>query len=83
MFTLYKADVTSRALSSHFVFWFKCWMLPRYIYPMVNLGQKKCGCWLEVLSWTLFFNTNKKGAESPKFLNLFIHALLLMRDDVR
>ena len=29
------------------------------------------------------FITNKKGAESSKFLNLFIHAPLLMRDDVR
>ena len=39
---------------------------------MGNLGPNwKRRCYLEVFSWTLFFNTNKKGAESSKFLNFF------------
>ena len=33
--------------------------------------------------WMLCFITNKKGAESSKLLNVFFHAVLLMRHDVR
>ena len=36
-----------------------------------------------MFSWTLCFITKKKRAESSKILNLFIHAPLLTRDDVR
>ena len=36
-----------------------------------------------MLSWTLFFNTNKKGTESSKFLTFFIKTPLFKRDDVR
>ena len=34
-------------------------------------------------SWTLFFNTNKNGAESSKLLNFFIYTPLFKWDDVR
>ena len=34
--TYHKSDVTSRALSSPFVSWPKCWILPRPIHPKWN-----------------------------------------------
>ena len=43
----------------------------------------KRGCYLEVFSRTLFFNTNKKGAVSSNFLNFFIYTHLFMWDDIR
>ena len=62
----------------------KCWMHPRHIHPMGNLGPNwKRGCYLEVCSYTLFFNTNKKGAVSSKFLNLFLYTPLFKWHDVR
>ena len=36
-----------------------------------------------MFSWTLFVNTNKKGAESSKFLNFFIYTPLFKWDDAR
>ena len=61
----------------------KCWILPRHIHPMGNLGPNwKCGCYLELFSWTLFINTNKKGAESSNILNFFIYTPLFKWDDV-
>ena len=36
-----------------------------------------------MFSWMRFFITNKKGAESSKLLNVFFHAVLLMRHDAR
>ena len=41
LFHVLKADVNSRALSSHFVSCSKCWMLPRHIYPMGHLVPKE------------------------------------------
>ena len=38
--TFYKADVTSRTLSSHLFLASKCWMLPRLIHPRGNLVPK-------------------------------------------
>ena len=39
----------------------KCWMHPRHIHPMGNLGPNwKRGCLLEVFSWTLFLNTIRR-----------------------
>ena len=35
-----------------------------------------------MFSWTLFFNTNKKGAESSKFLNFFNFTQLFKWDDI-
>ena len=70
--TFYKANVTSRALSSHFVLGSKCWMLPRHIYPMGNLGPKETRMLPGGVILTLFFNTTKKGAESSEFLNVCI-----------
>ena len=50
---------------------------------MGNLGPNwNRGCYLEVFSWTLLFNTNKKGAVSSNFLNFFIYALLFKWADV-
>ena len=61
----------------------KCWILPWHIHPMGNLGPNwNRGCYLEVFSWTLLFNTNKKGAVSSNFLNFFIYTPLFKWDDV-
>ena len=74
-----------QGLSPHTLFLgSKCWYLPRPIHPMLIRGpQCKCWCSLEEFSWMLCFITNEKGAESPKILNLFIHAPFLTRDGVR
>ena len=62
----------------------KCWILPWHIHPMGNLGPNwNRGCYLEVFSWTLLFNTNKKGAVSSNFLNFFIYTPLFKWDDFR
>ena len=62
---------------------FKCWMLPRHIHPMGNLGPKGNAD----VSWSCYPGrsslTNKKGAESSKFLNFFIYTPLFKWDDVR
>ena len=61
---------------------FKCWMLTRHIHPMGNLGPKGN---VDV-SWSCYPGrsslTNKKGAESSKFLNFFIYTPLFKWDDV-
>ena len=61
----------------------KCWILPRHIHPMGNLGPRGTRMLAEVLSWMLFFNTNKNGAEPSKFLNFFIYTPLFKWDDIR
>ena len=71
-------------LSPHTLFFgSKCWLLPKTIHPMWNRDPHwKAWYSLETFSRTLSFIT-KKGAVSSKILNLFIHAPLLMSDDVR
>ena len=61
----------------------KCSMPPRPISIGKSCDPWKGWCKLDVFSWKLWCITNKKGAESSKFLNLFFHAPLIMRDDVR
>ena len=82
--TFHKAVVTSRAFPSHFVSWFYGLDRPQAPTPNVESGSTgKCCCSLEVFSWMLCFITNKECAASSKILNFFIHAPLLLRDDVR
>ena len=50
----------------------KCWMIPRHIYPMGNLGRKETRMLAGGVILDVFFNTNENCAESSKFLNFFI-----------
>ena len=73
--TFHKADVTSRALASHFVSWFYGLEPPQAPTPNVESGSPvKKLLFAGGVSWTLCFITNEKGAGSSKILNLFIHA---------
>ena len=69
--TFYKADVTSRALSSHFVSWFLVLDASRHILPMGNLGPKgnsydSCRCYPGRSSLIPI-----RRALSPRILELF------------
>ena len=54
----------------------KCWMLPRHIYPMGNLGPKETWMLAGGVRLDALFNTNMKSAVSSKFLNFFIYTAL-------